>query len=293
MHNPKLIRSLLFVPATSEKLLESAVRRGADAVQLDLEDAIAVSEKERARQAAVEAIAWLQGRSPYIVARINSPLRLAVRDLEAIVLPGLQAITVPKVPDAFLLRLLDKTMQRIGIEARAACRRYTPECYDRDGGGVGHVDEIAGATRSLIALTVGPEDLVASLGSQATPDAMYLPNMLALIAARRVGSIPLGYIGSVSLFGDKQTYRTSIQRASSLALMASFDPTNQVEICNEVFLPSPEASAEARQLIEAYEKHQAEGVGVFVVDGRMIDAPVVERARTIVAKAEALASRDQ
>ena len=69
-----------------------------------------------ARQAAADAIAWLQGRTPYIVARINGPLRLAVRDLEAVVVPGLQAITVPKVPDASFLRLLDETIGELEAE---------------------------------------------------------------------------------------------------------------------------------------------------------------------------------
>ena len=82
---PKILRSLLFVPATHQKFLESAMRRNADAIQLDLEDAIALSEKEAARQAAAKAIKELQGRCPYVVVRINASIRLAVRDLEAIV----------------------------------------------------------------------------------------------------------------------------------------------------------------------------------------------------------------
>ena len=287
MNHPKSLRSLLFVPATNEKLLHSAVRRGADAIQLDLEDAIAASEKEPARLAAAAAIDWLLGRTPYIVTRINSPLRLAVRDLEAVVVPGLQAITVPKVPDAAFLRLIDKTIGELETERGLPLGSVRLIAMIETVEGLINVNEIAAASPRLVAMTVGPEDLAASLGSQATADAMYVPNMLALVAARRAGIIPLGFIGSISLYNDKEIYREWIQRAAQLGFEGAFCiHPNQVEICNEVFLPSLEEIAKARALIDAYEQHKVAGVGVFVVDGRMVDAPVVNRARTVVARAE-------
>jgi citrate lyase subunit beta / citryl-CoA lyase len=291
MNDPKLLRSLLFVPATSEKFLHSAVRRGADAIQLDLEDAIAASEKEPARQAAVEAITWLQGRCPYIVTRINGPIRLAVRDLEAVVVPGLHAITVPKAPNAAYLRLLDETIEELEAERGLPAGAIRLIAMIETAEGLVNANEIAAATPRLVAMTVGPEDLAASLGAHAEPDAMYVPNMLALVAARRAGIIPLGYAGSISLYGDKATYRQWIERAARLGFEGAFCiHPNQVEICNEVFQPSPEEVDKARRLIEAYEEHKAGGVGVFVVDGRMVDAPVVNRARAVLAKAGAIAA---
>lgn len=294
LNDPNLLRSLLFVPATSQKLLHSAVRRGADAIQIDLEDAVPADEKEPARRAAIDAIAWLQGdgvvRSPYIVARINSPLRLAVPDLEALVVPGLQAITVPKVPDPYFLRLLDQTIGELEAERDLPIGTIRLIAMIETAEGLANVNEIATATTRLVAITVGPEDLAASLGCRPTPDAMYLPNMQTLVAARRAGIIPLGYPGSISLYADKETYRGWIERAASLGFEGAFCiHPNQVEICNVGFAPSVREIAAARHLIDEYKKHVAEGVGVFVVDGRMVDAPVVERALTVVAKAEALA----
>ena len=156
--------------------------------------------------------------------------------------------------------------------------------------GLANVNEIAAATPRLVAMTVGPEDLAASLGSQATPDAMYVPNMLALVAARQAGIIPLGFIGSISLYGDKETYATWIRargRNSASRARSASTPTRS-RSATRSFSPPPKRSPRPEHLIDAYEKHKAEGVGVFVVDGRMVDAPVVERARTVVAKAEAL-----
>ncbi len=289
---PKILRSLLFVPAINRKLLESAARREVDAIQLDLEDSIAVTEKETARQATVAAIAWLRGRCPYVVVRINFPLRLAIRDLEAIVLPGLDAITVPMVPNASFLRLLDQTIGELEAERRLEVGSIRLIAVIETAEGLVNINEIAKATSRLIALTIGPEDLAASLGSQAVPDAMYLPNMLALTAARQAGIIPLGFVGSISLYDDLETFQEWIARAAVLGFEGAFCiHPNQVKICNEVFQPSEEAIGQAKQLVAAFDKHSADGVGVFVVDGRMVDAPVVERARMVLEKAEVLASR--
>lgn len=289
LNDPKLLRSLLFVPATSEKLLHSAVRRGADAIHIDMEDAIAASEKAAARLAAVNAIDWLQGCCPYIVARINSPLRLAVYDLEAVVVAGLQAITIPKVPDASFLRLMDETIGELEAERGLPVGAIRLIAMIETAQGLANVVEIAAATPRLVAITVGPEDMAASLGCQPTPDALYLPNMQTLVAARRAGIIPLGYVGSISVYGDKEIYRGWIKRAASLGFEGAFCiHPNQVEICNEGFSPSAEEIAAARRLIDAYEQHKAAGVGVFVVDEHMIDAPVVARAQAIVDKADAL-----
>ena len=228
------------------------------------------------------------------MARINGPLRLAVRDLEAVVVPGLQAITVPKVPDASFLRLLDETIGDLEAERGLPVGAIRLITMIETAEGLANVNEIAAATPRLVAITVGPEDLAASLGSQPTPDAMYVPNMQTLFAARQAGIIPLGYVGSISLYGDKEIYRGWIQRAASLGFEGAFCiHPNQVEICNLEFVPSAEEISAARRLIAAFEEHQAKGVGVFVVDGRMVDAPVVQRARAVVAKAKVLETTAQ
>lgn len=292
MNIPKVLRSLLFVPATHKKFIESALCRGADAIQLDLEDSIALSEKEIARLAISEALTSLKGRTPYIVVRINYPLRLAIRDLEAVVVEGVDALTVPKVPNAAFLQLLDETMADLEVERGLPLGSVGLIALIETAEGLAHLNEIAAATPRLIALTVGSEDLAVSLGSQPIPDALYIPNLLGLTAARRAGIIPLGYIGSIAVFEDKATYRGWIERAASLGFEGAFCiHPNQVAICNELFQPSQVAVDKARKLISAFEAHAAQGAGVFVFEGQMVDAPVVNQARTILAKADAIASR--
>ena len=287
-----LLRSLLFVPATNEKLLESALRRKADAIQLDLEDAIPLSEKEAARQAAARAIGKIRGHCPYVVVRINAPLRLALPDLETIMGPGLDAITIPKVPHAHFLRLLDETIGELEAERGLPPGGVRLIATIENAEGLIHVNEIATATPRLLALIVGTEDLSASLGTKPLPDAMYVPHILALVAARQAGIIPLGYLGSIAVYNDKETYREWVGRAALLGFEGAFCiHPNQVEICNEVFQPSADEIAKARRLVDAYEKHVASGVGVFVDEGHMVDNPVIKRARAVLDKADAIQGR--
>jgi citrate lyase subunit beta/citryl-CoA lyase len=89
-------RSMLFVPVTQRRFVEGAAKRGADAIILDLEDAVAISEKDRARTLVPEAAALVSRGGADVVVRINRPMRMTVRDLEAVIGPGVQAIALPK-----------------------------------------------------------------------------------------------------------------------------------------------------------------------------------------------------
>src|SRR5207253_11261158 len=93
-------RSLLFVPVTAKRFVDGAARRGADAIILDLEDSVAASEKDRARTLVPEAAEIVARGGADVVVRINRPLRLAVRDIEAAVGPGVLALALPKVDAA-------------------------------------------------------------------------------------------------------------------------------------------------------------------------------------------------
>src|SRR5207248_10004343 len=93
-------RSLLFVPVTQQRFVDGAARRGADAIILDLEDSVAASEKERARTMVPEAARIVSSGGADVVVRLNRPLRMTVRDLEAVIGPGVQAVALPKAESA-------------------------------------------------------------------------------------------------------------------------------------------------------------------------------------------------
>src|SRR5579862_1054007 len=119
-NNLPVWRSMLFVPVTARRFVEGAARRGADAIILDLEDAVAASEKDRARTLVPEAAAIVSQGGADVVVRINRPLRMAVRDIEAAVGPGVIALALPKIDSAEHVRLLAEIVEEVEAERGVA-----------------------------------------------------------------------------------------------------------------------------------------------------------------------------
>ena len=139
---------------------------------------------------------------------------------------------------------------------------------------------------SLAALGAGGEDLATDLGMEPTPDALYVPKMLCVMAARAAGILPLGFIGTVAGLSDPEGYRAMLRRSRTLGFAcASCVHPSQVPVINEEYGPAPEEIERARRLIAAFEQALAEGRGAVAFEGAMIDLPVVERARRLLARA--------
>jgi len=278
-------RSLLFVPATSDRFVQSAIKQRADALQIDLEDSIPFADKQQAREN-VHKISEKFAKAGFdVVVRINRSWRHAVRDLEHSVSRHVKAICLPKVPDAgyvqSIAEVIGELEQENGLE-QGAIRLIT---MVEDARGLSNINEIAAADARVCALIVGAEDLAASLQSAVCPDALYVPNMLAVIACRKAGILPIGFVGSIADFNDEEAFRTKIRQARSMGFEASFCiHPKQVDIVNETFMPDASEIAHARTIMEEYEKHAGLGKGAFTVNGRMVDMPVLLQARNIMDK---------
>src|SRR2546430_15347355 len=109
-------RSMLFVPVTQRRFVEGAARRGADAIILDLEASVALSEKDRARTLVPAAAAIVSSGGADVVVRLNRPLRMTVRDLEAVIGPGVQAVALPKAESADHVRLVAEIIDEVEAE---------------------------------------------------------------------------------------------------------------------------------------------------------------------------------
>lgn len=285
-------RSILFVPAVSDRFVDSALKGDADALQIDLEDSIGPAQKDeaRARAAAIADRFAAAGRD--VTVRVNRPWRMLVRDLEATVRASVRAIAMPKVPDAAFVREL------AGVLAELERERGLPVGHTRvitmveDAEGLAHLDDIAAAHSRVVGQIVGGEDLSVSLGSTVDDDAMYVPNIDNVRAARRAGVLPIGFVGSVADYRDVDAYRVRIVRARRLGFEGAFciHPT-QVAICNEAFSPDPADVATAREMVEAFEREVGAGRAAFAWKGRMVDLPVVDRARRLLARHDAIAAK--
>ena len=153
--------------------------------------------------------------------------------------------------------------------------------------------EIARAHQRLCALTLGAEDFATSAGILPEAEALSMPKQMAVFAARAAGIMPLGFIGSIAEFHDLDGFRQTIRRSRRFGFIgASVIHPSQVPILNEEFRPSAAEVEHARRVLAAYDKALAEGVGAVTADGRMIDVPVVERARLLVEREAAIAARE-
>jgi citrate lyase subunit beta/citryl-CoA lyase len=120
-----------------------------------------------------------------------------------------------------------------------------------------------------------------------------MPKQTMIIAARAAGILPLGFIGTVADFRDLEAFRATIRRARRLGFAgASCIHPSQVAILNEEYRPSPDEVAKADRIVAAYDAATAAGIGAIELDGKMIDVPVVERAKRVLAQHRGIVARE-
>ena len=288
-----LWRSSLFVPATSERFIAKAHLRGADAIKIDLEDAVAPTEKARARTL-VQAVAASVGQAGAdVLVRINRPWRMAVADLEASVGANVNGIVIPKIESADHVVFLEEIIAELEAERGLAPGHISLTLQIETAKGFLNVREIAGASRRNKAISVGNEDFAHMLGMPETISEALIGAMQTVqMAAREAGILALGYPGSIANFSDLDAYRADIARARALGFDGgSCIHPAQVAILNEGFAPTAKEIAEAEGIIAAYDAALARGEGAVAYQGKMIDIPIADRARRTLAQRDRIAGR--
>jgi citrate lyase subunit beta/citryl-CoA lyase len=285
-------RSILFVPAVSDKFVDSALRQPADVLQVDLEDSVGPDRKDeaRGRVAAIADRFAAAGRD--VTVRVNRPWRLLVRDLEACVRASVRAIALPKVPDASFVREVAEVLAGLERERGLADGHTRMITMVEDAEGLAHLDAIAAAHSRVVGQIVGGEDLSVSMGSSIDDDALYVWNAMNVRAARRAGVIPIGFVGSVADYRDIDAFRARIVRARRLGFEGAFCiHPSQVPVLNACFAPGADEVTEARELVAAFEREVGTGRAAFAWKGRMVDLPVVDRARAVLARHRAIEAK--
>jgi citrate lyase subunit beta/citryl-CoA lyase len=289
---PPIWRSILFVPALSERFVDSALHQPADALQIDLEDSIGADDKQRAREAAPAVARRFAAAGYDVLVRVNRPWRQLVRDLEAVVGADVGAITLPKVPDEGFVREVAQVLDELERERGLAAGRTRVVAMIESPEGLANIDAIAASHPRMAAIIVGAEDLALTLQCAVDDEALLAPNQLAVIAARRAGVTPLGFVGSVADYADLDVFRERIRRARRLGFDGGFCVhPRQVAVMNEEFSPRPQEVARAQALVAAFEAQQALGRAAFSFEGHMVDLPVVEQARRLLARAARIGAR--
>lgn len=284
------LRSMLFVPADSPRKLSKGADSRADALILDLEDAVAPSNKAAARQAAAEFLAAARGTARRFV-RIN-PLDsgLALQDLAAVVGPGLDGIMLPKIDGAQDLRRLALYLD--ALEAKAGIApghiRTVPVVTETARAMLGLASFEPGIPR-LVAATWGAEDLSAAVGAISNRDegGEYAPlyvwaNSVCLCAAAAAG------VDAIDTLHADFRDPAGLARACAVARRRGYRGKiaihpDQVDTINAAFTPSAEELAHAQRIVQAFaDQPQA---GTLAIDGRMLDMPHLLQARRTLAMA--------
>lgn len=282
-------RSLLFVPVPETRFVERAHERGAGAVILDLEDGVAPEMKAQARGAVREVAARLRSRGVTVLVRINHGSR---EDVEAAVSPDVAALVLPKTDSAGEIRgiahLLDRRESALGLNAGHTALLVlieTPKAVCNAG-------TIAACHPRVTGLILGSEDLALALSVPPTPDSLRYAAERVVMAARAAGKVPLGVPGSLATIKTPERFAEAVAAARRIGMAGAvcIHPA-QVAVVREQFAPDPWDVAEARGILAAFAQAQKAGKGAVMHEGKMLDAPIVERARKLVTEASLHAQR--
>ncbi len=251
---------------------------------LELEDAIAPSEKERARGLVAEAAERVSQGGADVLVRVNRPWRLAVRDLEAAVSPHVRGLVLPKVDSAEHVLALDEITASVEKERGLPVGHTLFFARIEGPKGLLNAAGICAAHPRVVAVGLGSSDYTIATGMEAGGPGNAMASFLVVNAARAAGVVPLGLTGAIVGFGDLDAFRRLAEESRALGLRgAPCVHPSQVPILNEVFSPTAEELERARRVVEEYEQALAAGEGAITVDGEFVDVPFYEQAKRLLA----------
>lgn len=285
--------SMLFVPADTDRFLAKAGQRGADALILDLEDAVARQSKEAARKNLATFVPLLQHSAGVpIYVRVNNEPELLAADIEAAVAAGADGLLMPKVDSAAQVIQLDADMLRLERQYQRAPGGIRVVALLESPLAICHALQIAQSSPRLSALLFGTEDFGATTGLESIPESMSVPAQMVALAASAAGLHPMGLPGTVAEFTDADAYRAVAMKARRIGMRGSIciHPA-QVQIINEVFGGTVEEADRARRLLSVFDVSVAAGRGAIAHEGKMIDEPIAIRARRFLQRYDALQLR--
>lgn len=284
-----LSRSLLFVPAHVTRMLDKALGLPLDATILDLEDAVPPAQKADARDGARR---YVEQRPGHAFVRINpltsrAPFTTAcgADDLAAVVTPGLRGVVFPKVETAEDLEAVDEAMAQ--AERRAGADEGGIELYSiiETARGVLEGPAIARTRmRRPHRLCFGAGDFTRDIGVEWSREEResFTARSMIVLASRAVG-LPAPIDSVFVDLGDPEGLAASTRAAKQLGFRGKFViHPSQVAIVNDVFTPTAQEVVWARRVMDGVAAAERERLGAFVVDGRMVDYPIVERAADIL-----------
>ncbi|MEZ5778685.1 MAG: L-malyl-CoA/beta-methylmalyl-CoA lyase [Paracoccaceae bacterium] len=304
-------RCQLFGPGSRPSIFEKMAGSEADVINLDLEDSVAPDDKPEARRNVVQAVGDIDWGNKCLSVRINGlDTPFWYRDIIDLLEQSgdrLDQIMIPKVGCAADVYAVDALVTAVEA-AKGRKRPISLEVIIESAAGIAHVEEIAASSPRLQAMSLGAADFAASMGMQTTgiggtqenyymlrdgrkywPDPWHWAQTAIVAACRTHGVLPVD--GPFGDFSDAEGFRAQARRSATLGMVGKWAiHPRQVALSNEVFTPSDEAVAEAREILAAMEKARKEGAGATVYKGRLVDIASIRQAEVIVRQSEMIAA---
>lgn len=285
----KLRRTMLYVPGNNPGMIRDAHIYGADSIMIDLEDSVSVNEKDAARLLVYHSLKTFDFGGTEVLVRVNGLNTPYGRDdFEAIVRAKPHAIRLPKTETADDVVEADELITE--IERRIGMEHGTIKLFAaiESGKGVLNAERIATSSSRLIGIALGAEDFVTDLKTTRSADGIELQTARSIIlfAARAAGIDAIDTV--FSNVKDEEGFANEVKLIKQLGFDGkSIINPRQIEIVNRIYTPTEDEVRKALRVIAAIEEAEAKGSGVISLDGRMIDRPIVERARRVLSLANA------
>ena len=284
----KLRRSMLFVPGSNAAMLSNSFIYKPDSIMFDLEDAVALKEKDSARLLVAHALQHPLYQEIETVVRVN-PLdsEFGLLDLNAVVRAGVDMVRMPKTETAQDVVDMDNAITDI----EKACGREVGStkmlAAIESPLGITQANQIATASKRLIGIALGAEDYVRNLKTERSPEGIELlfARCSILQAARAAG------IQAFDTVYSNANNEEGFLKEAALIKQLGFDGKSlinprQIELLHNLFAPTQKDVDQAKRIIEAAEEAEKQGSGVVSLNGKMIDAPIIDRAKLVLERAK-------
>lgn len=282
-------RTMMFVPGNNPQMLQSVDIYGSDAIILDLEDAVSITEKDTARILVRNAIQFMDYSCEVAVRinHINTPF--GYDDLHCVLAAKPGIIRLPKAESADEIKEIDDIITQAERKYGFPDQSIKMMAAIESARGLVNANQIAAASPRMVALAIGGEDFIADMRTSRSKDGVELlfARTQIVIAARLAGIQAID-----TVFADIHDQETFI-REVKLIKQLGFDGKSvvhpsQVKLVHTLFAPTRSEVEHARKVLVAYQEALRRQSGVIAVDGKMIDGPIVTRAERTVAYAEAV-----
>lgn len=275
---------MLYIPGNNPAMLLHGSVYGADSLLLDLEDAVALNQKDAARNLIQQMIKNVDYGNTEVCVRVNHlDTPFGLEDLKAIVPMQPDAIRYPKTETVEELQRLITLVEQIEDEHGLPHDQMTIHIMIETALGVQNVFDIAKYSKRVDAITIGGQDLTADMNIKSSKNSsgIDLARKMIVMAAKanRIDAIDTVYVDIDDEEGLKA--ETEFVRQIGFSGKAVINP-RQIDPIHEIYTPSDDEIRKAYRVVKEFNKNKAKGIGVFAIDGKMVDAPVVTRARYVL-----------